>query len=142
MKLGFAYLKLRSTTTKIQIYMKLIIIKTVKWREKISLIPQVIMMNMLSTHNSEARKKTYKSIERKKMRKKMSWKQKINTICDVEWRVILGFVVEFWWNWEKNRDLGLDMITDRNPDLGFTAWFDSVHEIKPKHTNFHKESKF
>ena len=28
------------------------------------------------------------------------------------------------------------MITDRNSDLGFIAWFDSIHEIKPKEHKF------
>jgi len=34
------------------------------------------------------------------------------------------------------------MITNRNSDLGFTAWFDSIYEIKPKQHNFHREIKF
>ena len=35
------------------------------------------------------------------------------------------------------------MITNHNPDLGFpAAWFDSIHEIKPKHKIFIDEYFF
>jgi len=32
----------------------------------------------------------------------------------------LGFFVGIWWNWGRTREERKDMITDRNPDLGFT----------------------
>ena len=41
---------------------------------------------------------------------------------------ILGFVVGFYGIGEEQA-WGLDMITDRNPDLGFTA-YDIIHGIK------------
>ena len=39
------------------------------------------------------------------------------------------FVVGILWNWERTREERKDMIADRNPDLGFTA-YDSIHGIK------------
>ena len=45
-----------------------------------------------------------------------------------EIRVCGGVLVELG----KKKELGKEMITDRNPDLGFTASFDSIHETKPK----------
>jgi len=41
----------------------------------------------------------------------------------------LGFMVEILWNWGRTRKERKDLIADRNPDLGFTA-YDSIHEIK------------
>ena len=41
--------------------------------------------------------------------------------CDAGLKVILGFVVGILVKLGKNGDLGLDMITDRNSDLSFTA---------------------
>ena len=41
----------------------------------------------------------------------------------------LGFVVGILWNWERTREEIKDLIADRNPDLGFTA-YNSIHEIK------------
>ena len=35
---------------------------------------------------------------------------------------------------EKNMDLGIEYNHGSQPDFGFTALFDSIHEIKPKHT--------
>jgi len=36
----------------------------------------------------------------------------------------LGFVVRYWWNWERTRNREKKYDHDRNSDLGFTAWFD------------------
>jgi len=40
----------------------------------------------------------------------------------------LGFVVGILWNWGRTREKRKDMITNRHPDFGFTA-YDSIHRI-------------
>ena len=44
--------------------------------------------------------------------------------CDAGQRGIQSLWWEFGGIGDKQWNQGLGMITDRNPDLGFTAWFD------------------
>ena len=50
----------------------------------------------------------------------------------------LEFVVGILVKLGENKDLEKekDMITNRNSNLGFTTWFDSIHEIKSKPYKF------
>jgi len=55
-------------------------------------------------------------------------------------RVILEFMAGNFVELEKNSGIrNLDMITNHNPDLGFTARFDSIHKIESNNTSFHRE---
>jgi len=65
--------------------------------------------------------------------------QAVLVMWDGRWfRVVVGILVKLG----RTRNWELEMITDCNSDLDFTVWFDSIHEIKPKHTNFHRETNF